>query len=555
MRSAPRPGMTEETRFANLGRVVRRWADSAADDPADQVAQWVALERSLSRSRSVWSSANPRRSDEGTGKANVGTPARTLSGLRWFAAGPGLIVTAAGAGAAMVVAAAALASLTIVRGRMKSDPSLTFVVSGAAAAAGRTAPQAGVRREEAARIGGGVQSSEVPARLSFSDGSNVVLQAGARGRVLSTSARGARVRVEQGRAHFAVAHLPHADWAVEAGPFVVLVHGTVFDVNWSPGTGTLTVELLAGSITVQGPAGETLATGAHAGGNVTNVARATVNSVSSVKMTAGQRLAARMTGGQAQLSVSEAPAAGQPLTNPSPAGRPEQTRMDRPPPTPVARSIQTTKPGAVAHANARGNRRSSHGQVVAATTPRRASDRSTRELAEVASSWEARVASGSFQGVITEAEALGVERCLKQAPVASLAALADAARYARRPELARRALLAERQRFEGSKAAQDAAFLLGRLAEDAFRDARQAVRWYDRYLAEAGQGTYAAEALGRKMLALDRLRESGGNGDNDGDNDTATGDRADARAAAEQYLAGYPDGPFAARARRIRASD
>ena len=83
-----------------------------------------------------------------------------------------------------------------------------------------------------------------------------------------------------------------------------------------------------------------------------------------------------------------------------------------------------------------------------------------------------------------------------------LAALADAARYRRRDDSARRALEAQRRRFHGSPRAADAAFFLGRLDENDGAGLIHALRWYDRYLDEAPTGSYAAEALGRKMVAM-----------------------------------------------------
>jgi hypothetical protein len=157
------------------------------------------------------------------------------------------------------------------------------------------------------------------------------------------------------------------------------------------------------------------------------------------------------------------------------------------------------------------------------------------KVVPVGETWETRVAAGAFQSVVSEADAAGVERCLAEASGGALWALADAARYVRRTDLARRALLAERRRFAATRAAHDAAFLIGRLADDASHDPHEALLWYDRYLEEAEQGTYTSEALGRKMLALDRL-----------------GADADARSAAAAYLKAYPRGAFAIRARRLR---
>ena len=141
------------------------------------------------------------------------------------------------------------------------------------------------------------------------------------------------------------------------------------------------------------------------------------------------------------------------------------------------------------------------------------------------------MAAGDYRTVVSEAEARGVDAVLGRVALPDLAALADASRYAGRQDLARRALLAERARFSGSPEARAAAFLLGRIADDAGGPPGPAVRWYDDYLSEAPGGAFAAEALGRKLAALARA-----------------GDPA-ARAAAAEYLRRYPEGPYAGQAR------
>ena len=112
-------------------------------------------------------------------------------------------------------------------------------------------------------------------------------------------------------------------------------------------------------------------------------------------------------------------------------------------------------------------------------------------------------------------------------------ALADAARYARRSDLARRALIAKRQRFAGSGGAREAAFFLGRLAED---NGGGALEWYDRYLSESPRGAYASQALGRKMMLVYQQRGE-----------------AAAAPLARDYLGRYPAGPYASAARKIVA--
>jgi hypothetical protein len=92
-------------------------------------------------------------------------------------------------------------------------------------------------------------------------------------------------------------------------------------------------------------------------------------------------------------------------------------------------------------------------------------------------------------------------------------------------------LQAERQRFASSQAARDAAFFLGRLAEPS---GGGALDWYERYLSESPHGSYAAQALGRKMMLLYRQRGS-----------------AAARPVAVDYLARFPNGPDAATGRKL----
>jgi len=146
--------------------------------------------------------------------------------------------------------------------------------------------------------------------------------------------------------------------------------------------------------------------------------------------------------------------------------------------------------------------------------------------------WSRRAAQGEFGAVIEEAERRGLDVTLATAPLADLSALADSARYARRTPIAKRALMAERKRFPASGVARDAAFFLGRIAED---EGSGAIDWYDRYLAESPRGTYASQALGRKMMLLYQQRGVSG-----------------ARAIADDYLARFPSGPYAAAARKIK---
>jgi hypothetical protein len=148
-------------------------------------------------------------------------------------------------------------------------------------------------------------------------------------------------------------------------------------------------------------------------------------------------------------------------------------------------------------------------------------------------SWSTRVASGEYPSVLREAEEKGLDGTLTKSPVGDLAALADAARYLRRNDVARLALVAERSRFPHSSEAHAAAFLLARLAEDE-GDLVDAAKGYDRYLRESPNGSFAQEALGRE-LALLRGR----------------GDRTAALPVAERYLREFPLGPYTPIARDV----
>jgi len=126
---------------------------------------------------------------------------------------------------------------------------------------------------------------------------------------------------------------------------------------------------------------------------------------------------------------------------------------------------------------------------------------------------------------------------LEQGSSEDLAALANAARYKREDELARRVLLVQRRRFPRSVRARDASFLLGRLEDTSGGDADAALGWYDRYLVEAPDGAYVSEVLGRKMMALRR-----------------SGRQAEASEIAADYLRRFPAGTYAHAARSLLPS-
>jgi hypothetical protein len=307
--------------------------------------------------------------------------------------------------------------------------------------------------------------------LRFSDGSEVHIAGGAKASLQSVSGRGARVALASGSAHVDVAHRLGAEWLFDAGPFRITVTGTAFTFGWTANDEQLDVQMERGSVRVSGPLTD-----------------------GELALRSGQHLIVRVRRRETIIrdletdSASEPSAASVPKTSlPPPGSLPSET-------------------GSVAH-------------------PKRAVPGAG------GGDWAALLASGDSEAVVLQAERRGLDGCLAEASAGDLAALADAARYGRHDDIARRVLLAERRRFALSGHARDAAFLLGRL-EETGSGPLAALEWYDRYLIENPTGTYASEALGRKMILISKVREDDS-----------------ARAVAQDYLNRFPAGTYAARAR------
>jgi TolA-binding protein len=302
----------------------------------------------------------------------------------------------------------------------------------------------------------GVAPSGGSLSMRFSDGTEMDLAPGSKGRVAEVTGDGARIVLATGVLEARVVHGPRARWAVAAGPYTIEVTGTVFDVGWSAASEELDLSLHDGSVVVRGPS---LPDG--------------------LRVSAGQRLVARAGTGEARISslLALQPQVDAPVAaSASAAEGPAQVR-------PVSRPLPT---------------------------------------------WSEMLADGNFRGVLDAADGRGVDATLSRGSLADVVALADAARYLHERGLARRGLLAERSRFPGSAEARGAAFVLGRMADDAgSRD--EAIRWYDTYLAESPRGSFAAEALGRKLVAL-----------------VESSDTVGARSVAQEYLRRFPHGAHAA---------
>ena len=311
-------------------------------------------------------------------------------------------------------------------------------------------------------------------QAEFSDGSHFRWLKGSRGRIRATTPKGATLAVEDGTLEAIVKPLPAAAWSVEAGPFVVQVTGTAFHVTWSGSDEKFLLDLHHGKVTITGPL------------------------VGQVHVVAGQKVSVSLREG----IVSWA----------NPTTAPPHSPLPAQPSPEVAPSLPTP---------------------VTSPMPRRTAPAQKRPTPD---SWSTMVSRGDFAQVIADAEARGIEKSLNTADRVGLAALADAARYARRFDIVEPALKRAIQRFPRSIEAEHAPFLLGRIYDEAARWP-EAASWYSRYLSGSPNGSYAAEALGRKMIVLSRLN--------------TPKDTAAAQALAKAYLGRFPAGPYAQAARKL----
>jgi len=325
-------------------------------------------------------------------------------------------------------------------------------------------------------------------KMFFGEGTEFILKPGTRSRLRSVDASGARIAIEHGAASFLVtpapAHVADRRWQVDVGPFLVTVKGTVFTVSWDAATETFELKLRHGRVTVSGPV---------TGGEIA--------------LRAGQRLLVDLPRGETVISEPQpeewldAPAGLAARAAAPPAERPS-AGSDKPA-APSGKPAPTSPAGRLDPARLDNDRR-----------------------------WTGALAAGHLDRILTEAEHAGMKATLDRASSDDLLALAGAARYRRRMDLARDALLAERRRFPDSPRSLDAAFRLGRVEEASDRGLARAIEWYDEYLTRAPTGTYASEALGRKMTLMSKL-----------------GGPSRARPFAEEYLRRFPVGTYAGPAR------
>lgn len=386
------------------------------------------------------------------------------------------------------------------------------------------------RVEGGAILDGGYlsQSGRGGITLYFREGSTFALASGTRGRLRAVTRDGAHLALERGSASVRITRNPARRWVVEAGPFTVTVKGTRFTVSWDPGSERFELRLQDGRVAVSGPSvGEALAL--RAGQRlVVSLPRAeTVITEEPTARGVQQSDGAAMPGGAGAASPG-AGSQGAGAPGAASRGRGQSPGASEGPE--AAAGVSTRRSPATAV----------RGLSVAAAAPTQATSGATpaspaRGVPVRPRRWAADLARGRWDDILADVDAAGADVTLETASSEELFAVADAARYRRRAELARAALLAQRRRFPNAPRAADTSFLLGRVEELHVGGAERALAWYDEYLNQAPSGAYAAEALGRKMTLTSDMRGADA-----------------ARPLADLYLRRFPRGSYAAAARALQ---
>ncbi|HEX2736141.1 MAG TPA: FecR domain-containing protein [Polyangiaceae bacterium] len=382
---------------------------------------------------------------------------------------------------AIPVAAAALALTGLVVWYGGTAETLTYTVQGDA-----TDRVDGAMLDGASASGrdgaGWLNTRATNARVAFSDGSSLDLGPESAIQLAILGPHNAQAHLGRGHLRADIQHTDTTKWQFIAGPYQVNVVGTRFDLDWDGSA--LDITMHEGRVVVDGPGSRHWALGAGAREHLIDDS----NSASE----------------RDQQASNSGPAS-------KPSALPEQSAFQSPRDNAgTERSVQPRSPETRQTPEARQNTEAQH-----------SSEARSPEL-----QWPALVAKGQFARVLKDAKELHIEP--SSLNERALTALGQAAGYSGEPELARRCWRQIRSKHATRQGAARAAFYLARLAEQQ-GDARQALEWLGLYAQEAPTGSFAAEALGRKLVLIRQLDGAGGR----------------AREVAKEYLRRFPEGAYA----------
>ena len=388
-----------------------------------------ALEAFGAEVAAIQDEALEARSDLQAVRSRLLRPPEPRSTRRWALVGAGL------AGAAVAIA--------FLVGRPLGDPGprpLAFTLPGGAPG-----------------DSGAFVRAERSEHIAFGDGSALELAEGSDLRFTEVDAHGARLDLQRGRIRLDVVHRDSATrWSVRAGPFVVEVVGTRFEVGWDPVTGDFLLEMEEGRVELAGPGTE----------------RRSVSRGELVALNAYER----------PFEVGE-------LAFPAVAGADPGDLQGVDPEADRALAMHDASGGARAaeapdEPEALAGPQEGHRRRAGLDWRRLAREGRHREAVDAAD-WDRLLATGSAEALIQ---------------------LGEAARFAGQAPRAAAAFQALRVRFPQAPQAPQAAFYLGRVAQGRGQH-RAAADHFAVALVEAPSGPYAAAAAGRRIEALQRAGE------------------------------------------------
>ncbi len=339
-----------------------------------------------------------------------------------------------------------------------------------------------------------------PVPITFENGSRLELGGRTAARVLRAKRDQVAIDLDQGDIHAEIVGNAETSWLIHAGPYRIMVLGTIFKVRWEVTAGELEVEVLSGKVAVSS----------------IHVAAETI------VLEGGQRVIAK---GKNYEIVRERSAAGDHRANGT-ASRPvepeptlnEKAEKDIPPSTTVVPK-PTTKVALL-----RANEKKRGGPPATPPQNEPVSEPSALQRCIDARDW-----SGAVDAISNEE----LDQIVQSESLDVLWPLANRARHTAKAEVASQLFEAIRRRFANTNRAETAAFLLGKIALHLNKDLKGARDWLETYRKESPQGALIEESLGLLIGVYRQL-----------------GDNIDARRVALEYLQHYKGGLFEERARR-----
>ena len=296
--------------------------------------------------------------------------------------------------------------------------------------------------------GGFVEARDKPVQLRFTEGTRVDVLPGSGLHVLEEDPQRVALVLERGSVHLAVTSGSGIRWSVRAGPFVVRVTGTRFDIRWQPEARRFQLDLSEGSVEVSGP----------------HLPRGR-------RIVAGERLVVHVESGE--MTISRTAEASQASTELAPAQGGE-CAPNMPAPSTAASSGPSSPPSADSCSSPK----------APAQTP------------SATASWQRLAQTGKYRAAMALVLAEGFARVLARSSASDVRLLVDTARFAHRPRLAQQALGTLRNKH-GARG--QSAFLLGKIAADQLGARAEALKWFEAYLREAPNGALREQALGRSL--------------------------------------------------------